>query len=82
MKVHGMKFASLGPFKVVFEPVTFQRLCPVSMAVKEGKLRLLRQVRSNLLPLPPGCRKSPSACLVHLVCSVCLVCIVYLVEPD
>ena len=27
------------------------------MGVKEGKLRLLRQVRSNLLPLPPGCRK-------------------------
>jgi len=82
MKVHGMKFASLGPFKVVFEPVTFQRLCPCLHGCERGKTALASAGTFKFAPAATRMSKSPSACLVHLVYSVCLVCLVYLVEPD
>ena len=58
MKANGMKFAILGPFRLVLEPITFQRLCAVSVGVREGKQRMLGQIRSNLLPLLSYARRA------------------------
>ena len=35
--VTGLKFANLGPFKLVSEPVTFQCLCACLCACERGK---------------------------------------------
>ena len=37
MKANGTKEASLGPFRLVFEPITFQRLCVYLLGYERGR---------------------------------------------
>ena len=50
MGANGNKFASLGPFKVVFKPITFQRLCASLHGSERGKPAHALQVRPYLIP--------------------------------
>ena len=65
MKVHGMKFASLGPFKVVFEPVTFQRLCACLHGCERGKTAL---ASAGAFKFAPAATRMPKES-VSLSCS-------------
>jgi hypothetical protein len=58
MKASGSNKASLGPAKVVSEPVTFQYLCVCLRGCKRRKAAHAGQARSNMLTLRGDARRA------------------------